>query len=123
MAVPSLITLAVKGISSWIKRKQQKHIDDAVLAMHRQEAEINELRQFSDDFLMYGKYNVETLMDIINTMNSMHKKQTELEKLAASPNFGMTEGVVDAMSFSFDLVISLGDRRRKCPSITSVGMG
>ena len=93
MAVPSLITLAVKGISSWIKRKQQKHIDDAVLAMHRQEAEINELRQFSDDFLMYGKYNVETLMDIINTMNSMHKKQTELEKLAASPNFGMTEGV------------------------------
>ena len=105
--MPSLITLAVKGISSWIKRKQQKCIDDAVLAMHRQEAEINELRQFSDDFLMYGKYNVETLMDVINTMNSMHKKQTELEKLVASPNFGMTEGVIDAMSFSFDLQLFL----------------
>ena len=97
LAVPSLITLAVKGISSWIKRKQQKCIDDAMLAMCRQEAEINELRQFSDDFLMYGKYNVETLMDVINTMNSMHKKQTELEKLVASPNFGITEGVVDAI--------------------------
>ena len=67
-----------------MKRKQHKHIDDAMLAMHRQEAEINELRQFSDDVLMYGKYNVETLMDVINTVNSIHKKQTELEKMAAS---------------------------------------
>ena len=105
-AVASLITLVIKGISSWIKRKQQKCIDDAVLAMHRQEAEINELRQFSDDFLMYGKYNVETLVDIIDTVNSMHKK-TELEKLAVSPNFGMTKGVIDAMSFSFDLQVFL----------------
>ena len=56
---------------------------------------------------MYGKYNVETLMDVINTVNSMHKKQTELEKLVASPNFGMTKGVIDAMSFSFDLQLFL----------------
>ena len=57
--VPSLITLAVEGISSWIKRKQQKRIDEAV--MRAQEAEINQLKQYSDDFLMYGKYNIQTL--------------------------------------------------------------
>ena len=92
--------------------------------MHRQEAKINELKQFSDDFLIYGKYNVEALMDIINTVNSMHKKQTELEKLVASPNFGMTEGVVDAMSFSFDLQLFLRVMEEEnVQSITSVGMG
>ena len=98
-----MITLAVEGISSWIKRKQQKHIDKAVMVMWRKEAEINQLKQFSEDFLMYGKYNLETLTDVVNTVNSMHCKQTELEEMTASPNFGMTEGVVDAMSFSFDL--------------------
>ena len=77
------------------------------MAMQRKDAEINQLKQFSDDFLMYGKYNLETLMDVVNTVKSMHHKQTELEEMVASPNFGMTEGVVDAMSFSFDLQLFL----------------
>ena len=42
------------------------------MAMQRKEAEINQLKQFSDDLLMYGKYNLETLTDVVNTVNSMH---------------------------------------------------
>ena len=30
--------------------------------------------------MMYGKYNVETLQNVIDTVNGMHRKQTELEK-------------------------------------------
>ena len=61
-AIPGLITLAVESIGSWIKGKQQKRVNEAVSAM-RAESRVdrNKLRQYSNDFLMYGKYNVDTL--------------------------------------------------------------
>ena len=39
-AIPSLITLAVESVSSWIKGKQQKRVDEAVSAM-RVEYQVN----------------------------------------------------------------------------------
>ena len=73
-AVPGLITLAVESVSSWIKGKQQKRVDEAVSAM-RAESQVhrNKLRQYSNDFLMYGKYNVDTLQNVIDTVNAMHR--------------------------------------------------
>ena len=61
-AIPGLITLAVESVSSWIKAKQHRRFDEAVTAM-RMETEVkrNKLKQYSNDFMMYGKYNVETL--------------------------------------------------------------
>ena len=44
------------------------------------QVERNKLRQYSNDFLMYGKYNVEMLQNVIDTVNVMHRRQTELEK-------------------------------------------
>ena len=29
----------------------------------------NKLRQYSNDFLMYGKYNIDTLQNVIDTVN------------------------------------------------------
>ena len=73
-AIPGLITLAVESVSSWIKGKQQKRVDEAVSSM-RVESQIdqNKLRQYSNDFLMYGKYNVDTLQNVIDTVNAMHR--------------------------------------------------
>ena len=73
-AIPGLITLAVESVSSWIKGKQQKRVDEAVSAM-RVESQVNrnKLRQYSNDFLMYGKYNVNTLQNVIDTVNAMHR--------------------------------------------------
>ena len=72
--IPGLITLAVESVSSWIKGKQQKRVDEAVSAM-RAESQVdqNKLRQYSNDFLMYGKYNVNTLQNVIDTVNAMHR--------------------------------------------------
>ena len=46
---------------------------------------------------MYGKYNVETLQNVIDTVNVMHRRQTELEKQASGRAFGDTETLVESM--------------------------
>ena len=103
-AIPGLITLAVKSVSSWIKGKQQKRVDEAVSTM-RAESQVdrNKLRQFLNDFLMFGKYNVNTLQNVIDTVNAMHRQQTELEKQASGRAFGDTNTLVESMKFGFDL--------------------
>ena len=35
----------------------------------------NELRQYRDDFLMFGKYTAESLNDVIKTVNALHQKK------------------------------------------------
>ena len=63
----------------------------------------NNLKQYSNDFLMYGKYNVKTLQNVIDTVNAMHRRQTELEKQASGRAFGDTDTLVESMKFGFDL--------------------
>ena len=73
-AIPVLITLAVESVSSWIKGKQQRRVDEAVTAIRMEtEAERNKLRQHSHDFMMYGKYHVESLQNVIDTVNDIHE--------------------------------------------------
>ena len=103
-AIPGLITLAVESVSSWIKGKQQKRVDEAVSTM-RVASQVNrsKLRQYSNDFLMYGKYNVDTLQNVIDTVNAIHRRQTQLEKQASVRAFGDTDTLVESMKFGFDL--------------------
>ena len=76
--LPGLITLAVESLTSWIKGKQQRRINQAVDTMRivsDYESEVkNTLSQYQEDFLMFGKYNVKSLKDVINTVNSLHDK-------------------------------------------------
>ena len=67
------------------------------------EAESNKLRQYSNDFMMYGKYNVETLQNVIHMVNAIHERETELEKQASGRAFGETKTLVESMKFGFDL--------------------
>ena len=62
----------------------------------------NTLQQYSNDFLMYGCYNVETLK-VIQTVNSLHHRQTQLEEVFAKTQSGHVDEVIDAISFNFDL--------------------
>ena len=67
-AIPGLITLAVESLNSWIKAKQNSRIDNAVTVMWRSSFQIkNELRQYRDDFLMFGKYTAESLNGVIKS--------------------------------------------------------
>ena len=83
-AATRLITLAVESLGSYLRNKQEKWINDAVLAMREDNAAVqNMLQQYSNDFLMYGRYNVETLEKVIQTVNSLHHRQTQLEEVFA----------------------------------------
>ena len=106
--VPGLIILLVESLSSYLKGRQQRRIDEIVVTMRRdQKMTYNRLQQYSNDFLMYDKYNVETLTNVMNTVNSFHKKQTELEKAFENTQFGQVVDVMDAMTFNFDLQMYL----------------
>ena len=96
--VPGLITLAVESLTSWIKGKQQRRINKAVDTMRKTESEVkNTLSQYQDDFLMFGKYSVQSLKSVIDTLNSLHDKQTELEKLVTTKLFTKVKHASDAL--------------------------
>ena len=103
-AIPGLITLAVEGLSSWIKGKQNHWIDDAVTIMRRSNFEIrNELKQYKDDLLVYGKHSAESLNDVIKTVNTLHQKNTRLERLVMDCKFGKVSDVVATVNYNFEL--------------------
>ena len=99
--LPGLITLAVESLTSWIKGKQQRRINKAVDTMRKTESEVkNTLSQYQDDFLMFGKYSVKSLKSVIDTLNSLHNKQTELEKLVTTKLFTEVKHAGDALDYS-----------------------
>ena len=103
-AIPGLITLAVESLSSWIKGKQNCQIDDVVAVMRRSNFEIqNELKQYKDDFLMYGKYCAESLNDVIKSVNALHKKNTRLERLVVDHKSGKVSDVMPVVNYNFEL--------------------
>ena len=112
-AMPDVITLAVESISSFIKKKQEHRMNEAVVAMREDQASIrNRLQQYANDFLSYGKYNVETLDEVIDTVNALHQRQTEMEALFSRSDMtfssqSISGQMLDAMSFNFDLQLYL----------------
>ena len=106
--LPGLITLAVESLTSWIKGKQQNRIHQAVDKMRKTESDVkNTLTQYQEDFLMYGKYSVESLNKVIDTLNSLHDKHTELEKLVTTKVFTEVESIGDALDYSVELQLFL----------------
>ena len=106
--LPGLITLAVESLTSWIKGKQQNRINQAVDKMRKTESQVkNTLTQYQDDFLMYGKYNVESLKKVIDTVNMLHDRQTEIERLVTTKAFSEAKNVADAVDYSVELNLFL----------------
>ena len=106
--LPGLITMAVDSLTSWIKGKQQNRINQAVDKMRKTESEVkNSLSQYQDDFLMFGKYSIESLKKVINTLNALHDRQTELEKLVTTKVFTEAKHAGDALDYSVELQLFL----------------
>ena len=106
--LPGLITLAVESLNSWIKGKQQRRINKAVDTMRKTESEVkNTLCQYQNDFLMFGKYSVKSLKSVIDTLNSLHDKQTELEKLVTTKLFTEVKHTGDALDYSVEMQLFL----------------
>ena len=61
---------------------------------------------------MYGKYNVEKLDEVLDTVNTLHKRQIEIEMLFSRSDMAFsTQSIrgqmLDALSFNFDLQLYL----------------
>ena len=76
--------------------------------MKKTESEVkNTLSQYEDDFLMFGKYSIESLKKVINTLNSLHDRQTELEKMVTTKVFTEAKHAGDALDYSVELQLFL----------------
>ena len=65
-AIPGLITLATESVSSYIKGRQQQRINTAVEELRSDHNKIkNDLKQYRNELLMYGRYNLKSLRGII----------------------------------------------------------
>ena len=76
-AIPGLITLAIESVSSYIKGRQHQKINTAGEELRNDDNKIrNDLRQHKNEILMYGRYNLNSLKGIINTINALHDRVT-----------------------------------------------
>ena len=80
--IAGLATIAVESLNSFLQRKRNKAMASGMIAIKEdQTLAWNSLKQLEDDFLMYGKYNVAQLQDIVGTVNTLQNKTMQLEKL------------------------------------------
>ena len=67
-----VIGLAFEGISSFLHHKRHKALQKAVNIINsKAEIDHNRAYHLEDTMIMYGKYNWDTLMDLINTVHQM----------------------------------------------------
>jgi len=68
---------------------------------------MNQLQQFKDDFLMYGRYNIDSLDKMVTMVNNMNNKQTDLELLFQKSHTNTVYDFVDLINFQFNLQMFL----------------
>ena len=70
--IAGLATIAVESLNSFLQRKINKAMASGLMAIKEdQSLAWNSLKQLENDFLMYGKYNVAQLQDIVSTVNGL----------------------------------------------------
>ena len=78
----SVIGLAFKGISSFLHHKRHKALHKAVKVIEkRNDMQHNRVYQLEDTMIMYGTYNSDMLMDLIETVHKMHNITMWKEKI------------------------------------------
>ena len=81
-AIAGLATIAVESLNSFLQRRRNKAMASGLMAIRQdQSLAWNSLKQLENDFLMYGKYNVAQLQDIVSTVNGLQNTTMQLERL------------------------------------------
>ena len=113
-AIPGLITLAIESVSSYIKGKQQQRINTAVEELRSDDNKIkNDLKQYRNELLMYGRYNLKSLRGIINTINALHKKQNHFEWAVKQKDFNFRKSDMNAVNYNFEVMMYLKNVREE----------
>ena len=113
-AIPGLITLAIESVSSYIKGRQQQRINTAVEELRSDDNKIkNDLKQYRNELLMYGRYNLKSLRGIINTINALHKKQNNFEWAVKQKDFNFRKSDMNAVNYNFEVMMYLKNVREE----------
>ena len=82
LALASIATIAVESLNSFLQKKRNKAMASGLnTPRHGQTLAWNSLRQLENDSLLYGKYNVVKLHDIVKTVNSLQNRTLSIERL------------------------------------------
>ena len=69
-----------------------------VVAVRRDDSKIkNDLRQHRNELLMNGRYNLNSLRGVINTINALHDRQTYYERAVRQRDFNFRRSDIDAV--------------------------
>ena len=113
-AIPGLINLAIESVSSYIKGKQQQRIHTAVEELRNDDNKIrNDLRQHRNELLMCGRYNLNSLRGVTNTINALHNRQTYLERAVKQRDFNFRKSDMDAVNYNFDVTMYMENAREE----------
>ena len=113
-AFPGLITLAIESVSSYIKGRQQQKINTAVEELRNDDNKRrNDVRQHKNELLMYGRYNLNSLKGIINTINALHDRQSYYEWAVKQKDFNFRKNDIDAVNYNFDTMMYLSNVREE----------
>ena len=81
-AIAGLATIAVESLNSFLQRKRNKAMANGMTAIKKdQSLAWNSLKHLGNDFLLYVKYNVAQLQDIVSTVNGLRNRTLQIEKL------------------------------------------
>ena len=113
-AIPGLIALAIESVSSYIKGKQQQRINATVEELRNDDNKIrNDLRQHRNELLMYGRYNLNSLRGVINTINALHDRQTYFQRGVRQKDFNFRRSNMDAVNYNFNTMMYLENAREE----------
>ena len=73
----------------------------------------NDLRQHRNELLMYGRYNLNSLIGIIDTINALHDRQSYYERAVRQRDFNFRRSDMDAVNYNFDTLMYLSNAREE----------
>ena len=80
-----VVNLAFEGISSFLHHKQHIALQKVANVLNsRTSIDHNRVYHLEDTMIMYGKYNPDTLMELVNTVHQMHNVTTWKEQILVS---------------------------------------
>ena len=121
-AVSGLVTIGVEALSTHLQRKRNEAMEKAMDALREEHSlDRNQLKQYKEDLIMYGKYSVDSVRHTLETLNDMHNRTSLLERVLLGKEsavinrfLGNAEGPA---LFGFDLQLYLAHVREEHTSI------
>ena len=81
-ALAGLATIAIESIGAFLQKKRNNALERGLKAIKSdQDLAWNSIKQLEDDFLLYGKYNLDSLEKIIHTVNHLGDRVHQMEGL------------------------------------------